>query len=228
MVKKSFLGTDGNDGITVNAKSELDVEAAVIFGDGVDSLTVNGTFRAGGWFDAGSLEKLSGSGLLALNDTSAEYVLDEIAAGNIKKSGKLEIVAAGSSPDDVLAVRTKKEELADNTVKGARKFAGGELAGWLCGIEDADRGMFADTEDWISFTNVDGNTYEVELTNAGRHDQITVEIWKDGVSAGVDWNDVTERFTLAGLEAGAAYQLRLTTNAVTNGLSYFFSGKELA
>ena len=221
-VKKSFLGTDGNDTVTVAAKSELVVSEVVNFSGGSDSLTVNGTFRAGGWFNAESLEKLSGSGLLALNDTSAKYVIDEIAAGNIKLSGKLEIVAAGSMLGDVLAVRTKKEELADNEVSGARKFDGEDMAGWLCGIEDAARGMFADTEDWISFHNCEDDIFEVGLTDVDRHDQIGVELWQGGVKLqDVAWDNMTESFTVCGLAAGD-YQLRLTTGAVTNGLSYNF------
>ena len=227
MVDKGFLGTAKDDTITVAAKSELDIEGAVKFGDGVDSLTVNGTFRAGGWFNAESLEKLSGTGLLALTDVSAKYLLDEIAAGNIKASGKFEIVAAGNSPDDVLAVRTKKEELADNEAKNARKFDGEEMAGWLCGIEDADRGMFADTEDWIAFHNIEGGIFEVALTDVDRKDQIKVEIWQGGEwKQDIAWDDMTERFEIAGFAAGD-YQLRLTTEAVTNGFSYFFGVKAL-
>ena len=230
MVDKSFLATANDDAITVAAKAELDIEGVVTFGDGVDTLTVNGIFRAGGYFNAATLEKLSGSGLLALNDTSAKYVLDEIAAGHIKRSGKLEIVAAGTGTDDVLAVRTKKEELADNTAAGARRFDGEEMSGWLCGIEDGD-GHFADTEDWITYRNFMGTIYEVELTNAGRHHQVAVEVWKDGGKVqDVEWSAETERFTVDNIafETDTDYQLRLTFTAVANGCSYFFDGRTLA
>lgn len=223
-VGKGLTGTAGNDSITVNAKSEFAVKQAVLFGDGTDSLTVNGAFRAGGWFEADALEKLSGSGLLALTDTSCEFVLDEIAAGNIKKSGNLEIVAAGNLFEDVMSVRTRKEELADNTAAGARKYEGIEMAGWLCGIED-EEGHYADTEDWISFTNFDGEHYVVGMADADRHTQINVEVWQDGVVVqNVAWDDMTERFMIdnSAFQSGTEYQLRITTDAVTNGFSYFF------
>ena len=231
MVEKGLLSTAGNDSITVNAKAEFAVKGAAIFGEGNDSLTVNGTFRAAGWFEANALEKLSGSGLLALTNTNAKFVLDEIAAGNIKKSGKLEIVAAGTSSDDVLAVRTKKEELADNTADKARLFDLVEMAGWLSGQEDADLGKFADTEDWIGFTAWSGIDYRVEMNDNDRHDDLKVELYNskgDTKLADVAWNDVTERFDIVGVDPNAEYKLRLSVAENKSALSYVFSDGALA
>ena len=105
------------------------------------------------------------------------------------------------------------------------------MSGWLCGIEDAARGMFADTEDWIAYRNFEGTIYEVELTDAGRKDQVAVEVYKGGEWVqNVAWNAEAERFVVDNIafETDTDYQLRLTTTAVTNGFSYFFGGKELA
>ena len=231
MVEKGLLSTAGNDSITVAAKAEFAIKQSVLFGEGNDSLTVNGTFRAAGWFEADALEKLSGSGLLALNDVNAKFVLDEIAAGNIKKSGNLEIVAAGTSSDDVLAVRTKKEELADNTADKARAFDLIEMAGWLSGQEVADAGKFADTEDWISFTAWDGVNYRVEMTDVDRHGDLTVELYNskgDTKLADVDWDAMTERFDVVGVDAGTDYKLRLTVAENKSALSYTFGNGALA
>ena len=228
IVGGSFLGTVGNDTITVNAKSELAFEGAMDFGTGTDSLTVNGTARIGGDFDAANLEKLSGSGLLALNDISAAALRASIDAGTTKLSGKLEIVAAGFEPDDVLAVRTKKEELADNTAATARKLEGIEMNGWLSGVEDAAAYKFADTEDWFNFAVVGDEAFQVEMTDGTRHEDLAVELWQGGAKVqDIAWNDMTERFDIAGLAAGD-YQLKLSVAEETSALSYVFGLKQLA
>ena len=227
-VAGGLRGTAGDDTVTVSAKSELELKGDMLFGEGTDSLADNGTLRVCGDFDAANLEKLSGSGLLALNDAAAAALRASIDAGTTKLSGKLEIVAAGWESDDVLAVRTKKEELADNTAATALKFDGGDIAGWLSGVEDADAYKFADTEDWISFSNFEGSFFAVELADATRHDDLTVELWKGGAKLqDVAWDDMTDSFDIYGLAAGD-YQLRLTTAADTSALSYSFGIPEFA
>ena len=228
IVGGSFSGTAGNDTVTVNAKSELAFEGAMDFGTGTDSFTVNGTARIGGDFDAANLEKLSGSGLLALNDISAAALRASIDAGTTTLSGKLEIVAAGFEPDDVLAVRTKKEELADNTAATARDLEGIEMNGWLSGVEDAAAYKFADTEDWFNFSVVGDEAFQVEMTDGTRHGDLAVELWQGGAKVqDIAWNDMTERFDIAGLAAGD-YQLKLSVAEETSALSYVFGLKQLA
>ena len=238
IVGGNFSGTAGNDTVTVNAKSELAFEGGMFFGTGTDSLTVNGTARIGGDFDANNLEKLSGSGLLALNDISAAALRASIDAGTTKLSGKLEIVAAGFEPDDVLAVRTKKEELADDTAATARKFTAAEtemglMRGWLSGVEDVDAYKFADTQDWISFTETDGVFYNVELADSTRCGDVTVELWQKGgespIAGGIEWNAGTERFEIqTALAVGTEYQLHLAVAEDTSAMSYLVNINQFA
>ena len=229
LVEGGLRATAVNDTVTVNAKSELAVEGGMFFGEDTDSFTVNGTARVGGDFDAANLEKLSGSGLLALSDAGAAALRASIDAGTTKLSGKLEIVAAGREPDDVLAVRTKKEELADNTAATARKLEGIKMNGWLSGVEDAAAYKFADTEDWFSFSFISGGEiFEVEMTDATRHEDLKVELYQGGEwKQDIAWDDMTERFDIAGFAAGD-YQLKLAVENDTSALSYVFGLKQLA
>ena len=227
LLEGGLRGTAGKDTVTVNAKSELAVEGGMFFGAEADSFTVNGTARVGGDFDAANLEKLSGSGLLALGDAGAAALRASIDAGTTKLSGKLEIVAAGREPDDVLAVRTKQEELADNTAATARKLEGIEMNGWLSGVEDAAAYKFADTEDWFNFAVVNDEVFQVEMTDATRHEDLKVELWQGGAKVqDIAWDDMTERFEIAGLAAGD-YQLKLSVENDTSALSYVFGLKQL-
>lgn len=222
-LNKQFSGGDADNTVTVNAKAEFVAKGTVSFGYGNDSLTVNGAFRACAGFYQNELEKLSGSGLFALTNTNCKNVLDAIKNGNIKKSGNLEIVAAGEKAGDVLAIRTKKEELADNTAKTARKHYSGTTNGWLSYEEAPDLGKFADTEDWISF-KYEGSDYKVTLTDNTRYADLTVEIY-DGKSAPktVVWNSTQKAFNLTGLSAGTDYQLHLAIKSGKKAMSYALS-----
>ena len=206
--------------ITVNAKAELVAKGMSYFGSGVDTLNVNGTLRLCGSFNTANLDKLSGSGLLALTTEKCKSVLDAIEMGNIKKSGKLEIVAAGTMAGDVLAIRTKKEELADNTAKTARKYDSGTMNGWLSAEEAPEVGKFADTDDWVSFKYAGGD-YKVTLTDNTRYADLTIELWRDG-GYGYDlaWNGSTKSFNLTGLIAGTDYQLHFAIKNGKKAMSY--------
>ena len=221
-MNKAFSGGDADNTITVNAKAEIVAKGTVSFGDGNDTLTVNGAFRAAAGFDYNELEKLSGSGLLALTTVTCKNVLDAIKNGSIKKSGNLEIVAAGDYEKDVLAVRTRKEELADNTAKGARKHYSGTANGWLSAVEDPDLGKFADTEDWVSF-KYEGGDYKVTLTDNTRYADLTVELYNgkgDTKISTATWNSSQKRFNLTGMAVGTDYQVHLAIKDGKRAMSY--------
>ena len=206
--------------ITVNAKAELVAKGMASFGSGVDTLNVNGTLRLCGSFNTANLDKLSGSGLLALTTANCKSVLDAIKMGNIKKSGNLEIVAAGEKAGDVLAIRTKKEELADNTAKTAGKYESGTMNGWLSAEEAPELGKFADTEDWVSF-KYEGGSYKVTLTDNTRYGNLTVELWRNGGHwYDIAWNNSTKSFNLTGLAVGTDYQVHLAINDGQKAMSY--------
>ena len=221
-LSKVYNGGDDDNIITVNAKAELIAKGTVSFGSGNDTLTVNGAFRAAAGFDYNELEKLSGSGLLALTTVTCKNVLDAIKNGSIKKSGNLEIVAAGDYEKDVLAVRTRKEELADNTAKGAQKHYSGTTNGWLSAVEAPDVGKFADTEDWVSF-KYEGGDYKVTLTDNTRYADLTVELYNgkgDTKISTATWNSSQKRFNLTGMAVGTDYQVHLAIKDGKRAMSY--------
>ena len=207
-----YNGTGGNDTVAVKAKAELDLESGMSFGDGKDSLAVKGTLRVGGDFDAENLEKLSGSGMLALADAGAEALRAAIDSGTTKLSGrKLNIVAAGTKVEDVFSVRTRQEENADNEAAAARKFERFDLYGWLSGVEDAASWKFADTVDWIDFSYEEGRGLDLTLTDADRGGDVRVDIWQSGeaVQENIGWTSGKIDISSLGLATGD-YQLKLS------------------
>ena len=227
-----YFGTDGDDVLSVNANTDLVATGSWDFGAGSDKAVVNGTLRLLGDLYNQDQLALSGSGIVATTtakyaDIIYRYYTGEL--GDVTFSGKLELIDAGKLDADALAIRTRKEELADNAVNGARKFTGEDMDGWLSGIEDPDMGRFADTEDWIKFTAADDEFYEVALNDVSRSGDLSVELYRKGVKIrDVEWDDVGECFDVGALEAGVEHQLRLTTAADTSAFSYVFWDRGLA
>jgi len=149
--------------------------------------------------------------------------------GDVTFSGGIELINAGANEDLLYAIRTKKEELADNTAKGAVKFADADIVGWLSGEEDADLGKFADTADWIKFKYDDDCNYSVALMDNNRHTDMQVELWKGGtLIQNVDWNGYGFEIDDDDLKNGAEYQLAIKMVDDSSALRYTFMAVENA
>ena len=206
-----FGGTDGNDTFTVNAGAAVQTSFWYSTG-GEDKVVINGTLRLLGTTieNAGGTLSVSGSGIIAVKDSDFAAVLAQLNAPGVTVKG-VELVAAGASESTVVAIRTKKEELADDTAKGARKFEGVEMNGWLSSEVNVLTGKFADTVDWIKFKYEEFCDYAVKLDDSIRHNDVTVELYKGGTKIqDVAWTGGKFDIDEVGLAAGTEYQLKLS------------------
>ena len=215
-VADGYADTTGNDTFTVNAGAGIALYA-VSFQGGDDKVTVNGTLRLLGGIRKGGNLTVTGTGAIAVIDGNYDAVKDTLAGCGV------ELINAGETEGAVLAIRTRKEELADNTAKGAVKFEGTNMNGWLSG-DTAGEGKFADTEDWIKFKYEAGRDYSVTLEEAGRHGDVQVDLCRNGsVIRNVEWNGGCFDIDETALSAGTEYQLRLTTTENKAALAYAFN-----
>ena len=172
---------------------------------------------------------LSGTGLTATTDSNYTKLTDDLEKGllgDVSFSGSLELVNAGKKESTVRAIRTRKEELADNKVSGARDFSGETMNGWLSGEEDKDHGKFADTEDWIKFRYDDSSVYSVLIDDNARQADLKVEVRQGGTLVQeVAWISYNNWFLLdtSTFAADAEYQLRLTVENGKEALAYTFN-----
>ena len=206
-----FGGTDGNDTFTVNAGAAVQTGYWYSTG-GEDKAVINGTLRLLGttFENVGGTLSVSGSGIIAVKDSDFAAVLAKLNAPGVTVKG-VELVAAGASESTVVAIRTKKEELADDTAKGARKFEGVEMNGWLSSEVNVLTGKFADTVDWIKFKYEEFCDYSVKLDDSIRHNDVTVELYKGGTKIqDVAWTGGKFDIDEVGLAAGTEYQLKLS------------------
>ena len=224
----SYGGTIGNDSFSVAAGAALTL-SDWDFDDGSNKATVNGTVRLLGNLSNSGKLAISGSGIVATtaaNYATLMYDLEHGNLGDVSISGSFEFINAGVKESTVRAVRTLKEELADNKASGARKLTGEEITGWLSGEENKDQGKFADPEDWIKFQNDELGTFWVELDDSTRHDDVEVEVWKGGteIAGAVTWLSGPKWFYIdnTAFAADAEYQLRLTTLTGKAALAYTF------
>ena len=199
------------------------------FGDGSDKAVINGTMRLPGNLDNIGKLHFSGSGIVAMTATDYATVKSDPALGlpgDVSFSGQVALVNAGAKESTVCAIRTRKEEPADNTAAKARRSSGEtDMGGWLSGTEDEAQGKFADTEDWIRYDNFDSLTYGVSPDTISRHDDVTVEVWKNGTRIqNVAWNGYTKRFTVdnSAFADGAEYLLHLKIAEGTEAPAYTF------
>lgn len=224
-------GTAGNDNFTVNAGAALNLESCD-FGSGSDKAVVNGLARLFGEFANTDQLAFSGNGNVAVTERNYITIQRAIASGtlgDVTFSGGIELINAGANEDLLYAIRTKKEELADNTAKGAVKFAGGDLDGWLSGEEDADLGKFADTADWIKFKYDDDCDYSVALMDNYRHNDVQVEIWKGSQLVDVaEWDNGVFEIDNDDLKNGVEYQLAIKMTNDSSALRYTFMAVENA
>ena len=218
-------GTSGNDTFTVNAGASLDLRGCDFQG-GSDKAVVNGLVRLYGEFDNSDKLAFSGNGNVAVTERNYIAITNAIARGalgDVTFTGGIELINAGATDDLLSAIRTKKEELADNTAKGAVKFDGGEMNGWLSGEEDEYFGKFADTADWIKFKYDDDYDYAVVLDSDRRND-VQVELCKNGtaIQGAVRWDG--DRFDIDEdkLTAGTEYQLAINIADGKSALKYSF------
>ena len=224
----NFRGTDGADTFTVNAGTTLNVYD-LDFGDGSDKAVINGTVHLLGTLNNIGKLAISGAGTIAA--TAANYAavksdLELGLLGDVSWNGKVSLVNAGTNESTVRAIRTVKEELADNKSAGAQKFSGEMLVGWLSGEEDDAQGKFADTEDWIRYGNVSGLEHYVSLDDDLRHDDVTVEVWKGKTKIeDVGWDAYKNCFVIdnSAFADGAEYLLRLNIADGKEALAYTFS-----
>ena len=174
-----YTGTEGSDTFTVNAGTAITLTGDWDFLGGDDKAVINGTVRLFGALGNSDTLALSGSGVIAVTNGNYADAYAALNASGVTK-GSVELVNAGDTEGTLRAIRTKKEELADNTFKTAVKFTGNELNGWISDDEDRDNGKFADTTDWIKFTYDANCDYAVGLEVDDRRKDIQVEIWKNG------------------------------------------------
>lgn len=214
----AYIGTAGNDTISVNAGAALTVDGTMNFGEGNDRATVNGVLRAVGWIDevTDSLA-ISGSGAVAV--TGELYDAAKEAWRNFSVAGSVELINAGSETA-LRAIRTRKEELADNTASGARKLPGDdevEMNGWLSGVKD--NGQFEDLEDWISFKYQAGCAYDITCEEV---ESFKVELCQGGktIKNGIVENEGVFSVDTSKLSVGTDYQLRLTTEKGQEAFAY--------
>ena len=223
-VADGYTDTTGSDTFTVNAGAGIALYA-MSFQGGDDKVTVNGTLRLLGGIRNAAKLTITGTGAIAVIDGNYDAVKGTLAAATV--SG-VELINAGETEGTVLAIRTRKEELADNTAKGARNFEGTSMNGWLSG-DTAGEGKFADTEDWIKFKFEAGRDYAVTLEEDGRHGDVQVDLCRNGsVIRNVAWNGGRFDIDETALSAGTEYQLKLTTTENKSALAYAFTASPQA
>ena len=225
------IGTDGSDSVTVNAGTTLTIGGDWNFAGGDDKATINGIVRLLGNLNNSDKLALTGSGIIAVTNANFNKITYDWAFGNLGEltgNGIYMLVNAGTTEGTVRAVRTQKEELADNTAKSARKLEGDDMDGWLSGEESLPSGKFADTEDWFKFKYQAGVDYYADLEVNGRNGDLTVELYRGGTKIqDVAWNNYSKTFDIdeTGLAAGTEYQLRLALRedaANKTALAYAF------
>ena len=193
-----FTGTTGNDTVTLNKGSVLAVKEGMVFGAGnKDTLKINGTLVLYSKNITG-LEKISGSGEIA--------VTDEVA-------GKLDLnfenlLKLGSTVENF---KGKDIEHADNTVKNAIVWDGAEeFNGWLGKAVDCE-----DTVDFIKFTTKEDCTLKIASTQ-----------WVGAVADIVAVNNVilkiADGFAETTLQANTEYTIKLERKE-SNSAAYTIS-----
>ena len=209
------IGTDGSDSVTVNAGTTLTIGGDWNFAGGDDKATINGVVHLLGTLGNSDKLALTGSGIIAVTNANFNKITYDWAFGNLGDltgNGIFMFVNAGTTEGAVRAIRTQKEELADNTAKGARKLEGDDMDGWLSGEESLASGKFADTVDWIKFKYEAGADWYADLEVNGRNGDLTVELYKGGTMIqDVAWNNYSKKFDIdeTALTAGTEYQLKL-------------------
>ena len=225
------IGTDGSDAVTVNAGTTLTVGGDWNFAGGDDKATINGIVRLLGDLNNSDKLALTGSGIIAVTNANFNKITYDWAFGNLGEltgNGIYMFVNAGTTEGTVRAIRTQKEELADNTAKSARKLEGDDMDGWLSGEESLASGKFADTEDWFKFKYQAGDDYYVDLEVNGRNGDLTVELYRGGAKVqDVAWNNYSKTFDIdeTALTAGTEYLLKLAIREDTankTALAYGF------
>ena len=209
------IGTDGSDSVTVNAGTTLTVGGDWNFAGGDDKATINGIVRLLGTLGNSDKLALTGSGIIAVTNANFNKITYDWAfgyLGDLTGNGIFMFVNAGTTEGAVRAIRTQKEELADNTAKGARKLEADDMDGWLSGEESLASGKFADTVDWIKFKYEAGADWYADLEVNGRNGDLTVELYKGGTMIqDVAWNNYSKKFDIdeTALTAGTEYLLKL-------------------
>ena len=217
---ESYIGSTGNDAVAVAAGAILQVKR-MDFAEGNDTLSIAGLVRVLGADDTTlvDIEKIAGNGMLAVTDAYYKGDLDGALAGVVVDKA-LTIVNAGGETS-VKSIRTKTEELGDNTASGAQRYdvtdTDAEITGWLC--SNAENG-FVDTVDWISFNK---GTSDVSLAftveeDSGDLSKFNIELWKNGKLEDKQTGASSYNFTVA---TDGNYQLKLElTDAKTGPLAY--------
>ena len=180
-----FTGTTGNDTVTLNKGSVLAVKEGMVFGAGnKDTLKINGTLVLYSENITG-LEKISGSGEIAVTDDVAGKL--DLNFENLLKLGST-----------VENFKGKDIEHADNTVKNAIVWDGAEeFNGWLGKAVDCE-----DTVDFIKFTTKEDCTLQITSTQ-----------WVGAVADIVAVNNVilkiADGFAETTLQANTEYTIKL-------------------
>ena len=227
-VRGGIYGISGDrETVTVAAKSALTLSGNAFLGEAgyeIDTCTIAGTLRIAVDNAANfgcAVNKFSGKGTIAIQENDFVKISEQLAP---VLGGQFDIVNGGNQYA-VKAIRSRAEELADNTQKKATAMkAGTDVHGWLCS-KDGD-GRFEDIEDWFSFARAKaGAAYEVliELDESYRAGELHCSLW-DGTNdiSGDIIPELPGQYRIAAdvLSQHASVQLRLFVAGDVSPISY--------
>ena len=224
--------TGEKDTVTIAAKSGLTLQGTAVLGmkaedaaNTIDTVNISGVLRiavADAEDFTFSVNKFTGKGAIAIQQDAFEDVRDALRP---YVGSQFEFINGGDEYA-VTAVRSSKEELADNQQSKATAMkVEDETHGWLSSQDDKNAGLFADTEDWYSFAKAKaGSPYEVSilLDDAERVEDLQASLWsgKQVIYGGLEEIDGGYLITEDVLSQYSSVQLKLSVGEEIDPLSY--------
>ena len=218
----------GNDTLEIqkDALFALACESPIDFGDGTDKLILNGNLAVCDTISG--LEKVSGKGCLLLG-CMKEYKEEDF---QLFVNAGIDVVNAQGGGAATFFT-TCGEELADNTIAGARQFEKDEEDGytfyeldfWLCGKELADNVAFgfADEVDYIKFTKT-RDMASMEICNNNWNGDLHVQIFdKNNTLLSDNWDDSTKSFDEIANGTVCTLKLSVNSNSSASGWIAIYS-----
>lgn len=198
----NYVGTIGNDTLTVNKNAVLTLNSAD-FSYGIDKLVLNGTLVLGSAFEINA-ETVSGKGeIVASSD-----VWNNIEDTRFRKM----VLNLGATAENFVS---RSFELADNTQQKAYKWdLKSDYNGWM-----SDNGDILDTVDYIKFKT--GKEDQMLRISGIGHENITF-LDKKGNIVDVDFGFIDGDF-VAELSAKTDYTLKLNIADESDSVKYTVS-----
>ena len=232
-VMGGIYGISGEkDTVTIAAKSALTLQGNAVLGANeeeaakiIDTVNISGVLRiavADAEDFTFAVNQFTGKGTIAIQTEAFADVRNALRpyVGN-----QFEFVNGGDEYA-VTAVRSIKEELADNQQSKATAMkVEDETHGWLSGQEVSNEGLFADTEDWYSFSKAKaGSPYQVNVTldDENRVEELQASLWsgKEEIFGGIVYEDNGFYIKDNVLSQYSSVQLKLSVGDDVNPLSY--------